>query len=140
MDFSIKGENVIVKIDVLNRPYPDSDNYWDINWLYCDIYIRVPGFTVNFTTYIRSDEFKSFYTELKIMHEKLYGTANLSTMESGVFIECKVDKLGKIEWIVEVQYPEGNGTELKFEFQNEQSYLYETIRDLRDLTEEYPIL
>lgn len=140
MDFSIKGDNVLVKIDVLNRPYPDGDNYWDINWLICSIYIKIPGFIADFSTYIRSDELKSFYDGLMEMHEKLHGNAILATLENEIFIECKIDKLGKIEWIVEASYSRGTMAEFRFEFENEQSYLYETLKNLKDITEEFPII
>lgn len=140
MEFIIKNEDNLVKINVLSRPYLESDNYWDINWLICGIYIKIPGFIADFSTYIRTDELKNFYDELKKMHKDLKGTANLSTMESGIFIKSEINKLGRIEWTVETQYPEGTGAELSFEFENDQSYLYETLRNLKGIIEEYPIM
>jgi hypothetical protein len=138
--FTIKNEDNLVKVSVLSRPYKDSDNYWDINWLICGVYIKIPGFIADFSTYIRTDELKSFYDELRKMNSELKGTASLSTMERGVFIKSHIDKFGKIEWSVETQYPEGTGAELTFEFGSDQSYLCEIINDIKSIIEEYPVI
>ena len=140
MSFTIKNEEFITEIEVISRPYADADNVWDINWLMCSIKIRIPCFTTNFCTYITCDELKTFYDELRILQEKLQGTACLSTLESGINVEASVDKLGHIGWKIDTQYPEGCGASLNFEFETDQSYLYQTLRELKDIINEYPVI
>jgi len=67
MGFSIKGNNVSVKIEVVCRPYSNAENIWDLNWLTCDISIKIPGYTANFNTYLTCSEIQSFFIELKQM-------------------------------------------------------------------------
>ena len=140
MEFSIKGENVLIKIGVLGRAYPEILDYWDINWLICTIYIKVPGYIAEFSTYIRTDEFRLFYDEMKRVYDNLSGTARLTTMENGLLIQSKIDKLGHVEWKVETQYPEGTGATLNFDFVSNQSYLNETLSELVDIINNFPVL
>lgn len=140
MEFSIKGENVLFKIEVEGRAYPEILNYWDINWLICNINIKIPGYIAEFSTYIRTDEFRSFYDEMKRMRDNLSGSAKLITMENGILIESKIDKLGHIEWQVETQYPEGTGATLNFDFVSNQSYLNEMLIELGEIIKDFPVL
>lgn len=140
MGFSIKAENVMIEIDIVCRPYLGAEDEWDLNWLSCNISIRIPAYTVNFNTFITCGELKSFYDELSKLHQSLQGKASLSPLESGIFIDIEANKLGQIAWKVETQYPEGYGATLTFEFISDQSYLYQTLSELKSVIEEYPIL
>lgn len=140
MNFSIKGENGFVEITVICRPYANADNYWDLNWLSCGIVARLPAYTAKFSTYLTCGELKSFYDELKKMHESLQGKAALSSLESEIFIDAELKKTGQITWNVETQYPAGYGATLTFDFESDQSFLYEILKDLKSIIEEYPVL
>lgn len=140
LSFTIQNEDSIIEIKVINRPYADADDIWDINWLSCNVKIRIPCFTANFCTYITCNELKSFYDGLRIFHAELKGTVCLCTLEGGINVEASVDKLGHIEWKAEVQYPEGYGAELNFTFNTDQSYVYQILRDLKQTIDEYPIM
>ena len=140
MDFIIKNDEALIKIDILGRAYPESTDYFDINWLIGNIYMKIPGYIVDFSTCIQTSELRAFYDGMKLMHDSLSGIAKLSTMESGVFIDAKIDKRGNIEFEVETQYPEGTGATLNFKFTSNQSYLYETLVGLRKIISEYQVL
>lgn len=140
MEFKIKNEDTQVRINILYRPYSDSKEYWDLNWLSCQIFIKIPGFIADFPLYIRTDELNTFYNGLKKMSKNLRGLAVLSTMEEGILIKSEINKLGKIEWIIATQYPIGIGAELSFRFENDQSYLPEILGDLKKITDEYPVI
>jgi hypothetical protein len=63
-----------------------------------------------------------------------------SNMETFIQIEGEMDKLGKIMWIAETCYPAGYGAVLKFEFESDQSYLNNLIKELEEILTSYPVI
>ena len=51
-----------------------------------------------------------------------------------------MDKLGKIMWTAETCYPAGYGAVLKFEFESDQSFLNELIKELDDILATFPVI
>ena len=140
MKFRLLGDDTIIELDVLYRNYPDSSDYWDVNWITSKINIKIPGYHVNFDANLRTDELKDFVNEIKLMTKHLKGKATLSNMETFIQIEGEMDKLGKIMWIAETCYPAGYGAVLKFEFESDQSFLNILIRELEEILTSYPVI
>jgi hypothetical protein len=140
MDFRIKGlEGQFINIQVIGYSHPHMDDYWDGNWLICEVRSEIPGFNVNFPADLRTNELTSFYDQLVHMYGKMSGSASLVGLESNVDIRVQMDKLGKLEWNARLTFPSGDGATLEFQIQSEQSFLIKLMDELKDLIKEFPI-
>lgn len=140
MDFRIKGlEGQFINIQVIGYSLPHMDDYWDGNWLICEVRAEIPGFTVNFPTDLRTNELTSFYDELVHMYGKMSGSASLVGLETNVDIQVQMDKLGKLEWKARLAFPSGDGAAIEFNIQSEQSYLIKLIDELKNILKGFPI-
>ncbi|MEH6942686.1 WapI family immunity protein [Bacillus sp. JJ722] len=140
MKFHLLGENEKVQIEILSRSYPNSSDYWDVNWVDSKITIEIPGYFVHFDTDIRTDGLKDFMNELKLMNSKLKGRAILKNMDGSIYFECEMNRLGQISWEGETCYPVTFGAVLNFSFQSDQSFLERLIEELEDILSIFPVI
>ncbi|MET4559832.1 hypothetical protein ABIA69_000975 [Lysinibacillus parviboronicapiens] len=141
MNFHLLGEeNERVVMEVLSRKYPNSADYWDVNWIDSKINVEIPGYLVQFYADLRTDDVRDFVDELKLMSSSLQGKAILKNLESTIHFECKMNYSGQIMWSGETCYPAGYGAVLKFEFKSDQSYLKRLIKDLDDILTVFPVI
>ncbi len=140
MDFRIKGlEGEFINIQVIGYSHPHMDDYWDGNWLICEVRAVIPGFNVTFPVNLRTNELTSFYDELVQMYSSMSGSSSLVGLESNVDIQVQMDRLGKLEWQVRLTFPSGYGASLEFQIPSEQSYLISLIDELKVIIKEFPI-
>ncbi|MEK4522425.1 hypothetical protein MKX96_12455 [Psychrobacillus sp. FSL W7-1493] len=140
MKFHLLGEKTKVEIDVLTREYPNSSSYWDVNWVISNVKVEIPGYYVNFTASLRTDEIRDFVNELKSMNRYLTGKAILKNLDSFIHFEGEMDKLGHIVWSGETCYPAGSGAVLSFEFVSDQSHLINLIKELENIIYVFPVI
>ncbi|MCM3359791.1 hypothetical protein [Psychrobacillus sp. MER TA 171] len=140
MKFHLLGEKTKVEIDVLTREYPNSSSYWDVNWVISNVKVEIPGYYVNFTASLRTDEIRDFVNELKSMNRYLTGKAILKNLDSFIHFEGEMDKLGHIDWSGETCYPAGSGAVLSFEFVSDQSHLINLIKELENIIYVFPVI
>ena len=140
MKFHLLGEKTKVEIDVLTREYPNSSSYWDVNWVISNVKVEIPGYYVNFTASLRTDEIRDFVNEMKSMNRYLTGKAILKNLDSFIHFEGEMDKLGHIDWSGETCYPAGSGAVLSFEFVSDQSHLINLIKELEDIIYVFPVI
>jgi hypothetical protein len=140
MKFSILGEGAEIIVDVLNRKYPEFDDYWDGNWLNSTINIIIPGYRVLFPADIRADDIHRFYNQLKELNKSLKGTAVFENIEGIIELKAAINKLGRIEWQGKTTFPVGTGATLEFQFRSNQSYLPSLISQIEKIAICYPVL
>ncbi|MDN3449468.1 hypothetical protein QMA09_04655 [Planococcus sp. APC 3906] len=140
MKFHVLGDNTKLEIDVLQRNYPDSTDFWDANWIASVIHLEIPGYMVHFEADLRTDELRDFVDELRSMNENLGGTAILKNLDSYIYLEGAMDLRGKISWNIETCYPAGIGAELTCDFESDQTYLRILIDELDRVLEAFPVL
>lgn len=140
MKFHVLGNRTKLEIDVRQRNYPDSRDYWDANWVASVIHLEIPGYMVHFEADLRTEELRDFVEELRTMNENLGGTAILKNLDSYIYLEGTMDRLGKIAWTIETCYPAGIGTQLTSEFESDQSYLRILIDELDRVLEAFPVI
>lgn len=140
MKFHLLGEKAKVEIDIIAREYPNSFDYWDGNWVISNVKVEIPGYYVDFIASLRTDDIRDFLNDLKLMNKDLSGKAILKNLDSFIYFECEMDKLGHIEWSGETCYPTGSGAVLSFEFVSNQSYLDDLIKELENIISLYPVI
>lgn len=141
MKFHILGEkNERIEIEALIRSYPNNTDYWNANWITSTIKIEIPGYLVQFTADLRTDELRDFLAELTMISSDLSGKAMLLNMEDYIQLECQMNKMGQLLWSGQTCYPVGNGAVLKFEFKSDQSYLQRLVKELEDILFVFPVI
>ena len=64
MNFHLLGEeNERVVMEVLSRKYPNSADYWDVNWIDSKINVEITGYLVQFYADLRTDDVRDFVDE-----------------------------------------------------------------------------
>ena len=94
----------------------------------------------DFIASLRTDDIRDFLNDLKLMNKDLSGKAILKNLDSFIYFECEMDKLGHIEWSGETCYPTGSGAVLSLEFVSNHSYLDDLIKELENIISLYPVI
>ncbi|WP_349407495.1 hypothetical protein [Pseudalkalibacillus sp. SCS-8] len=81
MKFHILGDETAIVIDVIKRMYPEATDFWDVNWLKCNIDIRIPGYKAHFEAALQTNELETFYLNIEKMQKRMLGKAVLNNME-----------------------------------------------------------
>ena len=93
---NLMGENSTVKIEILGRENPTTNDYWDGNWLNVNVYLELPEIKASYRTNIRVDEIQAFLEKLVDLNNKSTDTVELTTMEEGIYLCLENQKNGSI--------------------------------------------
>ena len=125
---------------VLGREFPNSDCYWDANWLTIRAEIDTPGSRVTCSgPWLRTDELSAFAAELETSLSRLAGTARLNCIEPYLEVEVRFTSLGHADLDIDITPDPGNERHT-FNLGTDQSYLAATLREIRATLREYPII
>lgn len=127
-------------IDVLRRNYPDSSNYYDVNWVATQVHAAVPGYTADFNGDLLAFEIENFAQQLKQVYSGKSNICSFSSLEGLINITGTMDKLGHVVWSIETRYPVGTGAKFNFTLAADQTYLPDLIASLELVTKEFPVL
>ena len=130
------GQRVLIQPQ--GRKHPGLFDYWDGNWIACEIHISAGGFRGGFEASLRSDEFQAFLTELESLDQTLEGTAAFSTMEGQLALAMTGDGKGHVRVRGEAQDLPG-GNRLQFEFDIDQTSIAEICRALERFMIAFPV-
>jgi hypothetical protein len=135
-------QNENLQIKVAGRTHPDCKDFWDGNWLNCEVAISSGSFTGNFFPSIRANELSKLLDEIEPLYETLQGTVRFQTMEEQVEIEISGDGKGHIHakgYLADDVNP-SKCNKLNFNLYFDQTCLTETIKGLKTLLNVYPVL
>ena len=126
-------------ITVHGYAYPDTDCYWDGNWLTCGVEATVSGFTAAYPAAVRVDEVGAFLGGVEQLRDARSGKARLKNMDNTIELTLQPDKFGRLMWSGRLTPPTGQGTSLAFAFRAEPASLPDLIRDARSVVAAYPV-
>lgn len=132
-----KSESIFVTVNGYERGV--TGEYYDDNWVNVKVSIAMGAFKGNFDAAFLTHDFVQFREALQALYETLKGEAIFSTLEEQLFIKLTVDNGGHIAVEGMAIDQPGIGTELKFAFDLDQSYLPKIISDLDEIVTKYPI-
>lgn len=123
----------------IRHAHPDSDDYWDGNWLEAEIELAAGAFRGSFRACLRTDEFIPFRDQVSALYENLNGESTFDSMESWLTIQIKGDGLG--HFIVECQANDnsGGGNSLNFSLSIDQTQLPMLVSGLDKIVEQFPL-
>ncbi len=136
-----------IKIDILQRCYPESIDFEDGNWLQAEIRITTPEFQGFYRTNVRSEELGLFLSGLQNLHieslENFHGKGGrkveFTTMEDGLSLQGSLEENGSITWCGEAQSQEGE-ERLSFTMETGYSALTDLLSQTKQLLSEYPVV
>jgi hypothetical protein len=128
-----------LKIWIHNWQFPESNEYWDSNWLNVTIFYQDNWSHVfDSGSYIHLPELDSFHNDLCKLDVTLKGKAILPTIEPILKIELEGMNLGHIQLKIVIN-PEGSSAKHVFENEIDQSYLKVIIKQLSGVFDKYSI-
>lgn len=141
MEIKIRAEGFLLRLDVAGYESErrGKDSY-DDNWLSGTVtleFARPPAatFKAKCATSWQTVDFASFHEALRTLLDDLTGTATFSTLEDQVDITIELTG-GK--GTVEGRVQEHAMAWLEFEAETDQSFLNQTLTELRAVTAQYP--
>jgi len=128
-----------LQIWVHSRQFPDSEDYWDGNWLNVSVHCGSKGASVLVSgSFVRLPELLKWAEACEEMYAKLSGRAELDCMEPYLSVEMEMEELGHVSVIVSIT-PDLLAQEHKFSFEIDQSFLPALSQGCRKVLTEYPI-
>ena len=141
MEFSIKsGDNYShIVVDIIQYRYPNKTNFGDGNWVDARIMVVLPGYTADFSAYLRIDEINNFMKDMKTAYQDLQSIVRFQPREPWIEFIMEPNKPGQFIIKGKATNPLGIGAVLSFEFRNNQSYFMETIVQVDKIMKTFPV-
>lgn len=136
--FDITENDNLIRITVINQPYPDSEIDYDRNWLRGSVKFNLGAFNGEYFADFQTFDFETFRKELEIAYDKLNRNAMFDTIENQVKIHLNGNGSGHFEvkyWLMDKA---GVGNELRGEMKIDQTQLPEIISHLNEINKQYP--
>jgi hypothetical protein len=133
-DLKLEG----LQIWIHSRQFPDSEDYWDGNWLNVTVHCGASGASV-FTngSIIHLPELERWLSQIESLLTSSGGEANLECIEPNLSVGLKANSLGHIAMEVSIT-PDHMTQRHRFEYQIDQSYLPALVRQLKAILETHP--
>lgn len=127
-------------LSVEGYEFPQFDSGWDANWLVCDIELdvaRLGNFTAHHRPSILTVEFERFRDQLRVLDEKLAGTATLEHTEEQVGLTVRLNAgKGTLEGFL------ADSTAGRLSFENieiDQSSIRRWLGQFDEIVEAFPV-
>jgi hypothetical protein len=128
-----------LQIWVHGRQSPESEDYWDGNWLLVTAHCGAAGAEVWVSgAIIHLSEVAEWLSGTERLHEKLAGSAGLKCMEPELHVEMEMKNAGQMLMIVNIT-PDNLAQAHEFKFELDQSYLPNVITGCREVLGKYPL-
>lgn len=137
--FTLSGDGEWVKVSVCWYEFPAKQTGEDANWLIVEVRFDLDGFKGKYQGYYEATDLARFLKELESAVSKLQGKAVLSGIEPTAEITVSMEARGTAVIEGELIRTPGSGPWLSFQIETDQSYLQETVRQLREVVERFPI-
>lgn len=136
----IDGEFSNLEVNLIRRSHPESNDYWDGNWITSELRANLPGFTARISLELRSDE---LFNLLKSLPQIINGSANgfeFRTLEDSLYIKVEAEPTGTINWHCKITYPVGDGAVLQFSINSDFSQIHSLMKQLEIEMQSYPVI
>ena len=130
-----------LKVRVLGRMHPGSDDFWDCNWLLSPISAQLGGFVAEIGAGLRVEELQRFRRGLEAIHRQLRGEATLTSMEQWISLTVQCRPNGSLSVTGTLADDLGTGNTLAFRIVGLDQTDLPAMRDaLASIERAYPVL
>jgi hypothetical protein len=138
----IRGHSGRVKIEIQGYERPENANEDDSNWLVSKCEVAVGEFACALGLSLVTRELVHFLAQLEEAVASLQGTSTFTTLEGGIQIEIKFTRAGHAELFGRARSQISlvpDQSVFSFSFETDQSFLAQTVRELKGIVREFPI-
>ena len=138
----IGGHGGHIKIDVQGYEQPETSDEDDANWLIARCNVAVAEFSCTIKLSLVTRDFVEFLAQLEKAVDSLKGTAAFTTLGEGLDIEIKFTHAGHADLLGRARSQQSlvpDQSVLSFSFETDQSFLSQTVRELRGIVTQFPI-
>ena len=128
-----------VALTVLSYERPPVGEFYDDNWLLCEVSVRAGAFSGKFQANFLTSELEELRQGLGTLHRELRGGYTFEPMEGQLILRVSCDNLGCIHIAGEAMDQAGIGHKLTFKLSLDQTYLAESLRELSDVVRAFPV-
>lgn len=122
-----------------SRKYPESKNFWDVNWLNTTFVCKAQGAKVFVSgDILHNTEIAEWLVSLENLNNTLSGEITLKTLERYVSVKIATETYERISMKIEIS-PERIFQQHYFEFWASQNYLSEIIAGCSKILTKFPI-
>ena len=123
-----------------NRQYPESDDYWDGNWLRATAHCGSDGASVTVTgAIIRSPEVLELKKAFEQLSSSLQGAKQIECLEPYLKFDLQMESLGNTVFSVFIT-PDHLTQQHSFIFSIDQSYFSSMIESCTKILKRFPII
>ena len=135
-----KKSSNYLQIETTNYSFPDSNDFWDGNWINVRIEIKAGAFRGDYEAQLRNVDFLDFRDGLERLYNKLDGFTNFDCIEDYLKIKIKGDGLGHFTAdCIANDDPGIYGNCLEFTLEFDQTEIHGLTKMLDDILKEFPI-
>lgn len=122
------------------REFPDTDDYWDGNWLQATAHCKTQTTSVEVSgPFIHLSDLKNLRENCEKLSADLLGSFHAEFLEPYLDLELTMNSVGQCETTVSLT-PDNLTEEHRFTFQLDQSYLPPFINELKQILTTYPVI
>jgi hypothetical protein len=129
-----------IRITQFRRAHPECEDFWDGNWVNCEIEIQAGRFKGAVPACLRTEEFRDWLAGLESVYSTLDGVATYQTLEAWMVIEVRANDLGHVSVQGHVIDAHVDGNRLCFQIATDQIMLKRTIGSVKRFLKRYPVL
>jgi hypothetical protein len=138
----IRGDGNVIQIEVFGYERLDATDEYDANWLRARCSITIAEFSAVLSLALVTHDVGRFAHELEQAVQLLKGTASFSTPEAGLAVEIKFTTAGHAEILGSARSQRScvpDVSVLSFSFETDQSFLAQTVRELKAIVSRFPV-
>ena len=128
-----------VEVTVLGYEREATGEFYDDNWLSCEIRVRAGAFSGNFPASFLTSEFTQLQQSLERLYRDLRGDVVFESMENQLELKFTCDSVGHIAVLGTAQDQAGIGNKLAFSMSFDQTYLQRLVQALGHVVHAYPV-
>ena len=122
------------------RNRPESEDYWDGNWLWCTAEVAAGAFRGSVSNAIRNEDLILFLPRIEDLYQRLDGEALLDTLEGWLDLRVIGVGHGQVEVCGSLCDASVGGNQLEFRLALDQTFLPAVIGQIRAAVEAFPIV
>ena len=132
-------EREAVSLTVLSYARPVTGEFYDDNWLLCEVSVRAGAFRGKFQANFLTSELEELRQGLSTLHRELRGGYTFEPMERQLVLRASCDHLGHIHIAGQAMDEAGIGHRLTFSLSVDQTYLSTTLSELLGVVQAFPV-
>ncbi|MCL2310270.1 MAG: hypothetical protein FWC42_08385 [Proteobacteria bacterium] len=128
-----------VTLTVLGYEQPPTGEFYDDNWLLCEVSVQAGAFCGKFQARFLTSELEQLLQGLGALYRDLHGDYTFEPLERQLILRASCDNTGHIHIDGEAVDQAGHGHRLTLWLSQDQTYLSSTLRELSDVVRAFPV-